>query len=593
MRLINTRTLQLEQFFEDRIPGYAILSHTWEEESEVTFQDWQDIGKASKKFGFVKIQGACRQAIKDGLNYLWVDTNCIDKSSSADLTEAINSMFAWYRDAAVCYAYLVDVPTLDRNDTVPLKHFRKSRWFTRGWTLQELLAPSRVIFYSKDWGIIGAKSTSLANEISEITGIDIPYLTGESLLASASVARKMYWLSKRNTTRVEDMAYCMLGIFDINLPLLYGEGSKAFTRLQEEIIKVSNDHTIFCWTWTASVPQGWVSLLAPSPETFKFSGDFVKANRVRAGSTYSMTNAGLSIRLPMIQSWSYYFVVLNAQCPGHRPEQNACIPVSSFVDVNKVVQRLQFPTEVSVLSVDWAVMEQDIFVRSRPDPLQLRPTTRESSIDYGLLFTLGNTKRLLDSRMSSVSQFDSGGGVFLIENTKGVIGLETYPPGLFDLSRSIFLFNYKIADSVYGGLLRLGSLQAAGVVLFLAITVFPGSVSKWFCRILPSTIWGTNEIERRFLLKYLGNEIAPSISSQRCYIHEGLRAYLIIVDEIELAHRETIRVAHFSFDLDQFRTRFSQVQSGNIDEQEPGSDTDSQVPALARRSWKPVVGEGR
>jgi hypothetical protein len=113
------------------------------------------------------------------------------------------------------------------------------------WTLQELLAPSRVIFYSRGWAIIGQKSSSLTNEIRTITGIGISYLTGQSTLASTSIARKMYWLSQRFTTRVEDIAYCMLGIFDINMPLLYGEGPKAFIRVQQEIIKASNDHTIF------------------------------------------------------------------------------------------------------------------------------------------------------------------------------------------------------------------------------------------------------------------------------------------------------------------------------------------------------------
>ncbi|KAH8588571.1 heterokaryon incompatibility protein-domain-containing protein, partial [Bisporella sp. PMI_857] len=298
MRLINARTLRLDEFYDNAIPRYAILSHAWGD-GEVSFQEWQDPTKASKKSGYAKIKGACRQALKDGLEYLWVDTNCIDKTSSAELTEAINSMFAWYRDAVFCYAYLSDVPTLNKADADLLNSFRKSRWFTRGWTLQELLAPRHVTFYSSDWGRIGTKSGSLAKEISTITGIDVSYLTNQLPLASASIAKKMHWLSRRTTTRLEDMAYCMLGVFDINMPLLYGEGSKAFIRLQEEIIKISNDHTIFCWTWTSSVPPDWVSLLAPSPETFKFSGDFVKSSVGRSVSTYSMTNSGLSIRLPI------------------------------------------------------------------------------------------------------------------------------------------------------------------------------------------------------------------------------------------------------------------------------------------------------
>jgi hypothetical protein len=147
MRLINVRTLAIEQFFGSHIPPYAILSHTWATE-EVTFQDWHDISLDSSKGGFAKVLGACEQAKRSNLDYIWVDTNCIDKTSSAELSEAINSMWAWYRDASVCYAYLADVP--DRTPEVDSDvdsivdsedPFWQSKWFTRGWTLQELLAP--------------------------------------------------------------------------------------------------------------------------------------------------------------------------------------------------------------------------------------------------------------------------------------------------------------------------------------------------------------------------------------------------------------------------------------------------------------------
>lgn len=143
------------------------------------------------------------------------------------------------------------------------EHFCQSKWFTRGWTLQELLAPTQLTFYARDWSKIASRST-LASVISSATKISPEYLQGgeSRALSQASAAQKMAWLSSRFTTRVEDMAYCMLGIFDINMPLLYGEGSKAFIRLQEEIIKVSNDHTIFCWTWIPSIPKDWVSYLS-------------------------------------------------------------------------------------------------------------------------------------------------------------------------------------------------------------------------------------------------------------------------------------------------------------------------------------------
>ncbi|KAI2467661.1 HET-domain-containing protein [Annulohypoxylon bovei var. microspora] len=302
MRLINTIDYKMEEFFGDQIPEYAILSHTWEK-GEVTFQDWQNIHSSSvrEKPGFIKITGACEQAVLDGFDWLWVDTNCIDKSSSAELTESINSMFVWYRDAKICYAYMQDVSSNGshgRSEEV-ISLFKKSRWFDRGWTLQELLAPRKVVFYTGDWKRIGSKAESLTPKIAEITGIDEMYLDGSMSLSSSSIAKRLSWVANRKTTRVEDIAYCLLGIFDINMPLLYGEGIKAFTRLQQEIIKSSSDHTIFCWTWNNDVPSDWVSMLAPSPKLFSESGEFVRKDGVAKLKPYSMTNVGLSIQLPV------------------------------------------------------------------------------------------------------------------------------------------------------------------------------------------------------------------------------------------------------------------------------------------------------
>jgi len=251
MRLINVNTLEIEEFVGTGfIPPYAILSHTWETE-EVTFQDWRDMSRASTKGGYTKICLACHQAIKADLEYLWVDTNCIDKTSSAELSEAINSMFAWYRNAARCYVYLPDTPhtaarlnskgQVDKDDP-----FHRSKWFTRGWTLQELLAPIDLVFFSSDWVRIGTTKIDLKTTLSQITGVEARFLTGILDLSLASVAKRMSWISKRATTRLEDIAYCMLGIFDINMPLLYGEGSRAFGRLQEEILKNNDNQSLFC-----------------------------------------------------------------------------------------------------------------------------------------------------------------------------------------------------------------------------------------------------------------------------------------------------------------------------------------------------------
>jgi hypothetical protein len=178
MRLLNTTTLKLHEFFGSEIPYYAILSHRWGAD-EVTFQDLQQ-GRGPTMAGWAKIVGCSSQARKEGWEYAvsilhsfqseriwqpraladkwqWIDSCCIDKSSSAELSEAINSMFQWYRNSQVCYAYLVDVPTEVEDHWGEGSAFRMSEWFTRGWTLQELLAPDAVFFFNrgcKYWGRI-------------------------------------------------------------------------------------------------------------------------------------------------------------------------------------------------------------------------------------------------------------------------------------------------------------------------------------------------------------------------------------------------------------------------------------------------------
>jgi hypothetical protein len=222
-----------DDLHDHEIPRYAILSHTWGAE-EVTFRDLMD-GTGKGKSGYNKICFCGEQARRDGLQYFWVDTCCIDKSSSAELSEAIISMFRWYRDAAKCYVYLSDIDTF--NQQLPWESaFRKSRWFTRGWTLQELIAPSSVEFFSRDQEKLGNKE-SLVRLIHEITGIPVRALRG-SRMSDFSVAERLSWAEKRNTTREEDEAYSLLGLFNIQIPALYGEGREnAFKRLREEIDK--------------------------------------------------------------------------------------------------------------------------------------------------------------------------------------------------------------------------------------------------------------------------------------------------------------------------------------------------------------------
>ncbi|KAK1831850.1 heterokaryon incompatibility protein-domain-containing protein [Podospora conica] len=308
MRLINTKTLEIKEH-GDRPPRYAILSHTWGPE-EVTFQDCvPNPHKASSKHGYAKFRGACAQARKDHYDYLWIDTNCIDKTSHVELTEAINSMFKWYSKAHRCYTYLSDVADdavhFDKCSGMPkvTEAFRRSKWFTRGWTLQELLATRDVVFFSRNWQRLGTK-LELQIPVSEITGIPTDYLVNNQELRTASVAQRMSWISKRETTQLEDMAYSMLGILGIFMPLIYGEGTRAFMRLQEALLKTTDDHSIFCWEWDNTVAPGWVSILAPCPGAFANSGKYVPKlwDGGETSTPCEISNAALSINLPLIQT---------------------------------------------------------------------------------------------------------------------------------------------------------------------------------------------------------------------------------------------------------------------------------------------------
>ncbi|KAH8679631.1 vegetative incompatibility protein HET-E-1 [Tricladium varicosporioides] len=240
MRLLECKNgaFTLTKDIIDDIPQYAILSHTWGADTEeVSFRDLMD-GRGKGKTGYRKIQFCGEQARHDSLQYFWVDTCCIDKSNSTELTEAINSMFCWYRNAAKCYVYLSDVPrdvpNIDNISYQLESAFRKSRWFTRGWTLQELIAPESVEFFSKYWEKLGNKA-SLGTIIHEITGIPDKALQGVPL-SNFTVAERMSWAKQRETTRKEDQAYSLLGIFDVYMPLIYSEGKEhAFKRLREVI----------------------------------------------------------------------------------------------------------------------------------------------------------------------------------------------------------------------------------------------------------------------------------------------------------------------------------------------------------------------
>lgn len=321
MRLLNCETLELEEFDENDVPEYVILSHTWGSE-EVTFEDMTGPVKARPraKEGFHKITLFATVAARHDFRYIWVDTCCIRKDSSSELSEAINSMYTWYKNARRCYVYLDDV------DTDTGEELRRCRWLSRGWTLQELIAPEDVFFYSRHGELLFAKEHRVG-ELSALTGISQEVLlTCDPSLAS--IASRMRWAALRVTRRPEDMAYCLLGIFDVNMPMLYGEGGhKAFIRLQEEIMKRSDDQSLFLWRKIDQSYPSYLGLLAPSPGEFVdspdvvFAGDLIE-DHPYTDRPYSSTNKGISIRLDLVpyrpdtDEPDVYIALLNCQRPG-------------------------------------------------------------------------------------------------------------------------------------------------------------------------------------------------------------------------------------------------------------------------------------
>ncbi|KAL1846096.1 hypothetical protein Daus18300_014362 [Diaporthe australafricana] len=268
MWLIDVRTYKLHEFLgnSSTFPSYAILSHTWGD-GEVSLQDFRDsLSRAKKKTGFQKIKYCCEQTAEDGFRWAWVDTCCINKTSSSELSEAINSMYNWYRNALACYVYLSDVHLPEKFHLAMKRQATPPHWFTRGWTLQELIAPLSVRFYSNDWRFLGTKKETVTG-LSNITGIDSKVLLHERSLNQILVAERMYWASSRKTTRDEDQAYCLMGLFDVNMPLLYGEGTKAFDRLQEQILRTTNDDTLFLWQLrNIEREPSWMKYVRSEPE---------------------------------------------------------------------------------------------------------------------------------------------------------------------------------------------------------------------------------------------------------------------------------------------------------------------------------------
>ncbi|KAI0325474.1 hypothetical protein GY45DRAFT_240451 [Cubamyces sp. BRFM 1775] len=346
MWFLDTKSGCLQKAIDHRFEArpYAILSHVWSND-EQDFQEVLGIQRAAELASGAtgtlsilprlshKTQGFCNYARKDHYEIAWMDTCCINKSSSAELSEAINSMYEWYRLASVCYVYLADV---DREDPFQSdSQFSRARWHTRMWTLQELLAPSRVVFLSKDWEPLGTK-ISLASVIEAATGIPHDVLLDRTPLGSCSVAQRMSWASRRTATRMEDEAYALMGLFGVTMTTIYGEGRNAFKRLQEEILKQIPDQSVFLWGPILSALElpnflptrlthhdslqklrREYGLLASRPADFENAGKVRShlhasfAERLTAGRSgtthpeYTITSYGIRVSLPVYAAHSF------------------------------------------------------------------------------------------------------------------------------------------------------------------------------------------------------------------------------------------------------------------------------------------------
>lgn len=310
MRLINVDSLEIETFFGETKP-YAILSHRWGS-FEVNFAEWASIKDKVKDqitkpqvndptTGISKIAKASLQCRNLKLRYLWVDTCCIDKRSTSEESESINSMFSWYKEANVCLVYLQDI-----GKGSP-KTFSESEWFTRGWTLQELLAPKDVTFFDRDWNNIGTK-ISRSSDIEKATRIAHRHMVD---FKTASIATRMSWQAGRQTTRFEDLAYSLFGIFDVAMDLRYGERDKAFRRLQEQIINSHPlDESILAWTSNEFGDDKQPGILAPRPDCFKNSANLTAespSHKYIPRNSYNISNKGLEISVRMATKTRLFF----------------------------------------------------------------------------------------------------------------------------------------------------------------------------------------------------------------------------------------------------------------------------------------------
>lgn len=386
MRVLDTTSLEFKEFPDLPDESYAILSHRWGAE-EVTYKEYRkNRDTVQHRTGYKKIIEFCHVSRQRGFHYAWVDTCCIDKRSSAELSEAINSMYRWYKKCAQCFVFLEDYNPRDPAS------LGACEWFSRGWTLQELIASTYCIFFTATWTVIGHKhhwndvhcpcravatepqqaiqawGPNLLGDLVAITSIPEWILNGAQGVLDCGVAQRMSWASRRVTTRVEDRAYSLLGIFDINMPLLYGEGPRAFRRLQEEIIRTSNDASIFCFgiTMTPTLTNlaqpryhynEPIPLFANSPAQFARCED-VTSGTIASDEPYTVTHMGLRVmtysyispKLPWRQKEGAIFAIPLACCVGSQSPSGTRPSVDESLFL--IVQQLPSRDNLHVFRVD-------------------------------------------------------------------------------------------------------------------------------------------------------------------------------------------------------------------------------------------------
>ncbi|MCJ1401390.1 hypothetical protein MMC11_004603 [Xylographa trunciseda] len=383
MRFVNTTSLTFHEVSDSELHqmnnGYSILSHRWTwGDDEIMYMDVLSMNPDIKsKDGYAKFAGACTLAKQLGYDFLWIDTCCINKTDSVEIGEAINSMYRWYSMAKVCIAYLQDVTSSAQIDD--------SEWFKRGWTLQELIAPETVCFYDRSWNRLGDKA-SLSSVLVNRTGIPADVLKNTKPPQAYSIAQRMSWAAKRTTKRLEDRAYSLMGLFDVNMPMIYGERERAFIRLQEQIISKSADESIFVWDLeiledsTRDARHVHCGLLATSPACFAKCGDIISNHRSRG---FRINQFGLSISLGAIPyPLDAYMALLNAF------EANTSAPyvilLAKLPEGNSFA-RISFPSGASIMTnktptANW--MEFSVSLEPFESPLYLYPGFWLRKLDF-------------------------------------------------------------------------------------------------------------------------------------------------------------------------------------------------------------------